>query len=243
MPITAPTDNRVDFGFNDVLPTEKAERVGEVFSHVAPYYDRMNDIMSFGMHRLWKRLAVLMLDVKTGMRALDIAAGSGDISKRLAANTGTAGSVVAADINLNMLRSGTHTAHRLCCDGEALPFARRSFDRVIIAFGLRNITRRDRCLSEIRRVLKPGGKYAILEFSPTARFGRLYRCYLIKGLPRLGKFAAGDKASYRYLGESILRFPPPAALTAMLNDAGLPNARVLQFAAGAVTLHVGRRLD
>lgn len=219
--------------------------VGQVFSTVAPYYDRMNTILSGGAHHLWKNAAALMLDVRHNMKVLDIAGGSGDMSSRVLPDVGAGGDVVIADINAAMLAAGRRrlaAARAVQCDGENLPFADRMFDRVIISFGLRNITRRERALAEIRRVLKTGGKYVILEFSPNAYFPRLHRWYLTKVLPLAGTVAARDADSYRYLGESILRFPSPSTLSAMLQDAGLGGARHLNFAAGAVALHYGCRI-
>lgn len=235
----------VDFGAADVAAADKGKLVGKVFSAVSPYYDRMNDLMSLGMHRRWKDAAAFLADVHAGMRVLDLATGSGDMAARLAKRVGKRGLVVGGDINADML---THAKRRLPavatvqCDGEALPFPDRSFDRVIIAFGLRNITDRAQALAEMRRVLKTGGGAFILEFSPAAACPSLYRRYLTAGLPLLGKLAANDADSYRYLGESILRFPSPEALTAMLQDAGFGAIRCLKFAAGAVALHSGRRL-
>lgn len=235
---------RVDFGFADVAAKDKPAMVGRVFSAVAPYYDRMNDILSGGAHRLWKNAAALMLDVRRGMRVLDLAGGSGDMSARLSPAVGDDGVVVTADINAAMLGAGARRrtqARAVQCDGERLPFSDRTFDRVIISFGLRNITHRARALGEIRRVLKTGGKYAVLEFSPVATLPRLHRRYLTTVLPFVGALAANDAASYRYLGESILRFPSPAQLSGMLRAAGFDDVRYLRFAAGAVALHYGRR--
>lgn len=235
----------VDFGFTEVSPAQKTRRVGEVFTAVAPYYDLMNDLMSAGMHRIWKSTAARLLDAAPHMRVLDIAAGSGDMAVRLASAAG-AQNIVLTDINPAMLAAGRArlpAAAAVIADGEQLPFADRSFDRAVIAFGLRNVTDRPRLLRELHRVLKTGGKYGILEFSPAGRFPRLQKCYLTRALPLLGAAAAADAASYRYLGESILRFPPPAAVTAMLQDAGLAPPRLHRFAAGAVCLHLGRRPD
>ena len=243
-----PDKKTTDFGFADVPAAEKSALVGRLFSAVSPYYARMNDLMSLGAHRLWKTAACAMLDARPGMRVLDIAAGGGDMSERLRRDAGD-DKVVGADINLAMLRGGGggrgggQTQTLVQCDAEKLPFPARAFDRVVIAFGLRNITDKPAALREIRRVLKFGGKYAVLEFSPTSAFPRTHRRYLTDILPLLGKVAANDAASYRYLGESILRFPPPAAVSNMLADAGLGGARCFMFAAGAVALHVGLRRD
>ena len=239
--------NKVDFGFSDIPAGEKTRRVGEVFSAVAPYYDRMNDLMSGGMHRWWKTAAATLLGVSPAMRVLDLAAGSGDMAARLAAaQGGGGGNIVLADINPAMLAAARRRlpdAAALVANGEQLPFADRCFDRVVIAFGLRNVTHREALLREMHRVLRTGGKYGILEFSPHGHFPPLQRWYLTRALPLMGRVAAGDAASYRYLGESILRFPPPQELSAMLAAAGLPGARINTFAAGAVCLHHGQRKD
>ena len=236
---------QADFGFADIPAAEKTRRVGEVFSAVAPYYDRMNDILSAGLHRCWKSAAAEMLGVRAGMRVLDLASGSGDMAVRLAKRCG-AGGIVLSDINPAMLAAARRRlpdAAAVLANGEQLPFAARSFDRIVIAFGLRNVTHRRRLLGEMHRVLATGGRYGILEFSPRAHFPRAHRAYLTRALPQLGRLAAGDAASYRYLGESILRFPAPAQLAELLAAAGLPDARVHTFAAGAVCLHHGWRRD
>ena len=241
------TSDTTDFGFSNIPAAEKTRRVGDVFTTVAPYYDRMNDIMSGGMHRLWKKAAIAILAPRPGMRVLDIATGSGDIARQLASDGGK--TVIMTDINRAMLTA----AHRrssataapapvaVLANGEQLPFANSCFDRIIIAFGLRNVTHRERLLREIHRLLKPGGRYGILEFSPAGHFPRLQRGALTRLLPRLGTAVAGDSDSYRYLGESILRFPPPVQLAAMLTAAGLPGARNNRFAGGLVCLHHGYR--
>lgn len=237
------TPDTVDFGFNDIPPAEKTRRVGDVFTAVAPYYDRMNDIMSGGLHRLWKKTAVAILAARPGMRILDIAAGSGDITRQLAASGKK--TVIMTDINAAMLTQARRraAAAAVLANGEQLPFADSSFDRIIIAFGLRNVTRRQQLLQEIHRLLKRGGRYGILEFSPAGHFPTAQHWYLTRMLPRLGALAAGDSASYHYLGASILRFPPPDALAAMLAAAGLRGAHISRFAGGMVCLHHGYRTD
>lgn len=240
----------VDFGFAEVAPGEKRRRVDEVFARVAPYYDRMNDAMSLGAHRWWKRAAVWLTGARPGMRALDLAAGTGDLTVRLARAVAPGGRVVAADLSAAMLavaaeRLRAHpNALPVQCDAEKLPFPDRRFDRVVIGFGLRNVAGREQALAEMHRVLRVGGRAFILEFSPPSGqsfSARARRAYLEKGLPRVGKAVAGDAASYRYLGESILRFPPAAALAGMMRAAGFAQADWLSFAGGAVCLHRGRR--
>ena len=236
----------VDFGFNDVPAAEKSQRVKDVFTAVSSYYDRMNDLMSGGLQRCWKNAAATLLDVGGDMHVLDLACGSGDMAQRLTPLTSKANGVVLADINAAMLataRQKLPAAPAVRADGESLPFAEHSFDRVMIAFGLRNVTHRQRLLCEVHRVLKTGGKYGILEFSPAGHFPRLQQLYLIRALPFLGMLAASDADSYRYLGESILRFPSPQQLTEMLAAAGLPGACIHKFAGGIVCLHRGCRLD
>ena len=241
MTSTPPT---VDFGFAEVTAEEKTRRVGQVFSDVAPYYDRMNDLMSAGAHRWWKRMGVFLLDLREGMRVLDLATGSGDLGALIRPRIGREGALVLADVNAEMLARAARRlpgAASVQCDGECLPFPDESFDRVVMAFGLRNVTRRDRALREICRVLRRGGRYGILEFSPTALFPRLHRLYLTRVLPTLGRVAADDAESYRYLGESILRFPDSQGMRGALASAGLADVRQFRFAAGAVVFHHGQR--
>lgn len=236
-------NDAVDFGFSDIPAAEKTRRVGEVFAAVAPYYDRMNTLMSGGLHHCWKAAAAALLDVRAGMRVLDLACGSGDMAQRLAARTAPR-NIILADISPAMLAAARRRlpqAAALLANGEQLPLASASVDRAVIAFGLRNATHRQRLLREMRRVLKIGGRYGILEFSPAGHFPRLQRLYLTRVLPALGQAAASDRASYRYLGESILRFPGPARLAEMLAAAGLGAPRLNRFAAGGVCLHHGWR--
>ena len=253
LPPPTPADCRpADFGFADVAAAEKDALVGGVFSQVAPYYDRMNDVMSFGLHRLWKRAAVQLLAVRPNKRVLDLACGSGDLSvllrRRLAA-----GLLVAADINADMLALGRRRLQEsptaaaplaVQCDAQSLPFADGAFDRVICAFGLRNTTCRLTALREMRRVLRPGGLCVILEFSPPRGWLRAVRHYhLTAGLPLLGKLFFGDESSYRYLGESIVRFPPPEQLRDMMHDAGLARVQDIALPGGAAWVHRGWRLE
>lgn len=240
----------VDFGFADVPPDEKRRRVGDVFARVAPYYDRMNDAMSLGTHRLWKRAAALLTGARPGTRVLDLAAGTGDLSALLAADVRPNGRVVAADISAAMLSVAAKRMRAdlpispVQCDAENLPFPDRRFDRVVIGFGLRNVADRAKALAEMRRVLRTGGGAFILEFSPPrgdSFSAKARRAYLEKGLPRVGKAVAGDEESYRYLAESILRFPSAEGLAEMMRAAGFARTDWLTFAGGAVCLHRGRR--
>jgi len=241
------------FGYRDVAEADKARLVGEVFSSVARKYDLMNDLMSFGVHRVWKRWFVATSGVRAGDRVLDLAGGTGDIAALLLPRVGREGEVVVGDINGDMLRVGRDrlldrglvqglSFSRL--DAEALPFPDRSFDCVTIAFGLRNVTRKERALAEMHRVLKIGGRALILEFS-SLRAGflkPLYDFHSFEVLPRLGRLMAGDEASYRYLAESIRRHPDQAALKAMMEDAGFARVDVRNLSAGIVAIHRGYRV-
>jgi demethylmenaquinone methyltransferase/2-methoxy-6-polyprenyl-1,4-benzoquinol methylase len=241
------------FGYRDVAEGDKARLVGEVFTSVARRYDVMNDLMSLGVHRAWKRWFVATSGVRRGDRVLDLAGGTGDIAALLLPRVGEAGEVVVGDINGDMLRVGRDRLldrglvrglafARL--DAEALPFPDRSFDAVTMAFGLRNVTRKERALAEMHRVLKVGGRALILEFS-TLRAGflqPLYDFHSFQVLPRLGRLIAGDEASYRYLAESIRRHPDQAALKAMLEEAGFARVDVRNLSAGIVAIHRGYRV-
>ena len=225
--------DKTHFGYQQVPEDEKAKRVGEVFSSVAPSYDVMNDLMSLGLHRLWKRFALEMSGVRAGSRVLDVASGSGDLALAFAKRVGASGQVVMTDINAEMLGVGRdklldagHFAPLARCDAEKLPFAPDSFDCVSVAFGLRNMTHKDRALAEMRRVLKPGGRLLVLEFSRIWEPLRpLYDAYSFGVLPRLGKLIAGDADAYRYLAESIRRHPDQPALAQLaqvVGDEALP---------------------
>ena len=242
-----------DFGFEEVPAGEKQARVGAVFASVAERYDLMNDLMSFGLHRAWKRFTVHVARVRPGARVLDLAGGTGDLTARLAPQVGTDGSVVLADINRPMLDRGrTRLIDRglagnvryAQCDAEALPFPDRSFDRVLMGFGLRNVTHRDRALAEIHRVLRPAGMLLVLEFShlTVPALERAYDFYSFSVLPRLGRVVAGDADSYRYLAESIRRHPNQEALLAALREAGLERVEHHNLAGGIVAVHKGYRL-
>ena len=235
------------FGYETVDEREKARRVRGVFDSVAPSYDVMNDLMSLGLHRAWKAYTVLVADLKPGQRVLDIAGGTGDLAQAFARKVGSAGMVVHTDINASMLRVGRDrlldagvVLPTLVCDAEKLPFAKESFDRVSVGFGLRNMTHKDKALAEMHRVLKPGGKLLVLEFSKVARpLEKAYDWYSFNVLPRLGRFIARDEASYRYLAESIRMHPGQEELKGMMKMAGFGHVDYHNLTAGVAALHVG----
>jgi len=238
------------FGYRDVALTEKQSLVGEVFSSVASRYDVMNDLMSLGLHRLWKRHFVATAQLRAGDRVLDLAGGTGDIAGLMAPLVGASGMVVLSDINADMLMRGRdrmldegHSAHIVCAriNAEALPFPDRSFDLVTIAFGLRNVTDQARALAEMCRVLRPGGRALVLEFSEVRQplLKPLYDVYSFNVLPLLGRLVAKDEASYRYLAESIRKHPNQSTLAAMLVDAGLARVSVRNLLGGMVAIHSG----
>ena len=242
--------NTTHFGYERVAEGDKAARVGAVFSSVAPRYDLMNDLMSFGLHRLWKRFCILAARLRPGERALDLAGGTGDLA-RLALERG-AGEVVVADVNPAMLRTGRDRLLDRCpggrlrfavADAEHLPFAAGSFDCVLMGFGLRNVTRPERALEAIRECLRPGGRLVVLEFSrvtvPALR--SLYDRYSFSVLPRLGGFVAGDAPAYRYLVESIRLHPDQETLRSMMSAAGFRRCRYFNLNAGVVAVHRGYR--
>ena len=235
------------FGFTPVDEREKAGRVRGVFDSVAKKYDVMNDLMSLGLHRAWKAYAVAVANVRPGQKVLDIAGGTGDLARAFAKPAGTAGMVVLTDINEAMLKQGRDrlidagvVLPTLLCDAEALPFATGSFDLVSVAFGLRNMTHKERALAEMARVLKPGGRLLVLEFSKVAKpLARAYDWYSFNVLPKVGQWVAGDGESYRYLAESIRVHPDQAELKAMMKTAGFGHVDVHNLSAGVVALHVG----
>ncbi len=235
------------FGFSTVDEQGKAERVRGVFDSVAPKYDVMNDLMSLGLHRLWKAYAVGVARVRPGDFVLDIAGGTGDLARAFAAPVGARGLVVHSDINESMLRQGRDrlldegiVLPTLLCDAESLPFATGSFDLVSVAFGLRNMTHKDKALAEMARVLKPGGRLLVLEFSKVAApLAKAYDWYSFNVLPRIGQWVAKDGASYKYLAESIRVHPDQATLKAMMKTAGFGHVDVHNLSAGVVALHVG----
>lgn len=240
-------DRATHFGFRQVAESEKARKVGEVFHSVAQRYDLMNDVMSAGLHRLWKRYTVDSSGVLPGQRVLDIAGGSGDLSLLFARKVGSLGRVILTDINASMLAVGRDRMLDLGlpipvvqCDAEKLPFPSNHFDCVSVAFGLRNMTRKDRALREMRRVLKPGGKLLVLEFSQIWKpLQPAYDAYSLKVLPVMGRLLANDEDSYRYLAESIRVHPDQETLEQMMLDAGFSRVDYHNLSAGIVALHRG----
>jgi demethylmenaquinone methyltransferase/2-methoxy-6-polyprenyl-1,4-benzoquinol methylase len=239
--------SQTHFGFETVEEQDKARRVRGVFDSVASKYDVMNDLMSMGLHRAWKAYTVAVANLREGQRVLDIAGGTGDLARAFAPKVGASGLVVHTDINEAMLRTGRDrlldegmVLPSTICDAEKLPFRDATFDLVSVAFGLRNMTHQDSALAEMARVLKPGGRLLVLEFSKVAApLQKAYDWYSFKVLPRLGQFVAGDADSYRYLAESIRMHPDQATLKAMMKTAGFGHVDVHNLSAGVVALHVG----
>lgn len=235
------------FGFQSVEEQDKARHVRGVFDSVASKYDVMNDLMSVGMHRAWKAYTVLVANVKDGQRVLDIAGGTGDLALAFSPKVGRSGQVIHTDINEAMLREGRNRLldagvclPTLVCDAEHLPFADAYFDLVTVAFGLRNMTHKDAALREMSRVLKPGGKLLVLEFSRVAKpLEKIYDWYSFKVLPRLGKLVANDDSSYQYLAESIRMHPGQEELKAMMLKGGFGHVDYHNMSGGVVALHVG----
>jgi demethylmenaquinone methyltransferase/2-methoxy-6-polyprenyl-1,4-benzoquinol methylase len=243
-------DKTTHFGYQQVPEGEKAQRVGAVFESVAPSYDLMNDLMSLGLHRVWKRFALEMSGVRAGSRVLDVASGSGDLALAFARRAGPSGQVWMTDINAAMLAVGRDKlidagifAPLALCDAEKLPFPSDTFDCVSVAFGLRNMTHKDVALAEMARVTRPGGRVIVLEFSkPWKPLTRAYDAYSFSILPRLGKYIARDEAAYRYLAESIRMHPDQETLKAMMDDARLVRTEYFNLAAGVVALHRGYKV-
>jgi demethylmenaquinone methyltransferase/2-methoxy-6-polyprenyl-1,4-benzoquinol methylase len=235
------------FGYETVDESDKARRVRGVFDSVASKYDLMNDLMSGGLHRLWKAYTVLVANVQPGQRVLDIASGTGDLALAFARRAGRLGQVVHTDINEAMLRAGRDRLldagvilPSVACDAEQLPFAANHFDLVSVAFGLRNMTRKDAALREMARVLKPGGRLLALEFSQVARpLRKIYDLYSFNVLPRLGQWVAGDADSYRYLAESIRMHPNQAELKALMQSCGFGHVDFHNLTGGVAALHAG----
>ncbi len=233
------------FGFEEVPAGEKAKRVARVFDSVAARYDIMNDVMSGGLHRIWKAMTISQANVRAGQKVLDVASGTGDLALAFAKKVGPHGKVLMTDINDQMLARGRnrlidagYPTQAVVCDAEHLPFPEGEFDLVTVAFGLRNMTDKAAALKQMHRVLKPGGKLMVLEFSKVAApLEKIYDFYSFKVLPWLGKRIANDEASYRYLAESIRMHPGPEELAQMLRDAGFDVVRFSTMTAGVVALH------
>jgi demethylmenaquinone methyltransferase/2-methoxy-6-polyprenyl-1,4-benzoquinol methylase len=229
---------------------EKAAQVERVFSSVAPRYDLMNDVLSGGLHRLWKAFTIRQSGVRPGMRVLDVAAGTGDLGRAFVREVGPDGLVVLTDVNARMLTAGRDRlmdegsiVPAVRCDAERLPFPDRSFDVVSVGFGLRNMTHKEQALAQMRRVLRPGGRLLVLEFSKIWQpLAPLYDAYSMRVMPWLGQRIAGDGASYRYLAESIRMHPSQQDLASMMEQAGLERVQWFNFAAGICALHVGYAL-
>ncbi|MGO9995228.1 MAG: bifunctional demethylmenaquinone methyltransferase/2-methoxy-6-polyprenyl-1,4-benzoquinol methylase UbiE [Steroidobacteraceae bacterium] len=247
------TDRTVDFGFERIPWSEKTKRVHSVFASVAGKYDVMNDLMSFGVHRLWKRFTLSLTGLKPGQRALDVAGGTGDLALGMLRQVGKEGSVVLSDINPNMLEVGRDrlldagfvgNVECLVADAERLPFEDDSFDCLTIGFGLRNVTDKAAALRSMHRVLKPGGQLLVLEFSTPVAPGLkpLYDAYSFNVLPTVGSLVAGDRDSYRYLAESIRMHPNQETLLEMLRTAGFAQTRYHNLSGGIVALHRGYKI-
>ena len=235
------------FGFETVDEQDKARRVRSVFDSVAPKYDVMNDLMSMGLHRAWKAYTVMVANIKEGYQVLDIAGGTGDLAMAFAAKVGVSGRVVHTDINEAMLREGRNrlldagvSLPTLVCDAEHLPFADNHFDVVSVAFGLRNMTHKDGALREMNRVLKPGGRLLVLEFSKVAKpLSKVYDWYSFQVLPKVGKLVANDSDSYQYLAESIRMHPDQEALKSLMKNSGFGHVDYHNMTGGVAALHVG----
>jgi demethylmenaquinone methyltransferase / 2-methoxy-6-polyprenyl-1,4-benzoquinol methylase len=242
--------SQTHFGFKKVNEADKAKQVAKVFDSVASKYDIMNDVMSAGLHRVWKRYTLTVANALPGQQVLDIAGGTGDLAMGFAKQVGPTGTVVHTDINHAMLNEGRNRLidagvilPTAVCDAEQLPFEDARFDIVSVAFGLRNMTHKGRALTEMCRVLKPGGKLLVLEFSTVAKpLKGLYDLYSFKVLPKLGHLIAGDAQSYQYLAESIRMHPDQDTLKAMMVDAGFGHVDVHNMTGGVVALHAGRKV-
>jgi demethylmenaquinone methyltransferase/2-methoxy-6-polyprenyl-1,4-benzoquinol methylase len=242
-------ESTTDFGFDEIPASEKQGRVGSIFDSVADNYDLMNDVMSFGIHRLWKKFTLELCGLKAGHCVLDLAGGTGDMAIRQAAMVGESGQVYLADINSAMLQQGRDRVideglvNRIIpvqCNAEILPFTDNSFDCITIAFGLRNVTDKLKALSSMRRILRPGGRLCVLEFSkPADWLAPIYDTYSFKLLPKIGKIVSDDEDSYRYLAESIRMHPDQETMKQMMVDAGFERCDYHNMTAGIVALHSG----
>lgn len=244
------SENKTHFGYQSVDATAKAGMVGEVFDSVASRYDVMNDLMSFGVHRLWKRITVAQAAARAGHSILDLAGGTGDLAAKFSSRVGPQGKVVLADINNAMLSTGrdklidsgvASNVEYVQANAECLPFDDDSFDTITMAFGLRNVTDKDKALCSMHRVLKPGGKLLVLEFSKPVLplLGKAYDAYSFTALPLMGKLVANDAQSYRYLAESIRMHPDQQTLESMLQSAGFSQTSYVNLTGGVVALHKG----
>ncbi len=247
-------DKTTHFGYQQVPVEEKAKKVADVFHSVANKYDVMNDLMSMGVHRLWKMFTLNQAGVRPGMRVLDLAGGTGDLAMKFAGQVGSSGEVVLADINSSMLEEGRRrlidkgivgNVRYAQVNAECLPFEDDSFDIITIAFGLRNVTDKDAALRSMRRVLKPGGKLLVLEFSRpiSSTFNKIYDLYSFTALPLMGKLITGDADSYRYLAESIRMHPDQETLKKMMEDAGFERCDYHNLSGGVVALHSGYAIE
>lgn len=246
-------DKNTHFGYQDVSPEEKTVKVSAVFDSVASKYDVMNDAMSFGLHRIWKHQLVYLVNVRPSFKVLDLAAGTADLSALLAPKLGEQGEITLCDMNLAMLEHGREklvdkgllkNLHYVQAMAETLPFRENYFDRVVLAFGLRNFTDKDQALQAIFRVLKPGGQLLVLEFSKARKWLRkAYDLYSFEFLPKMGKLIASDAASYRYLAESIRKHPDPETLQSMMESAGFQQCDFLDVSLGIVCIHRGYKLS
>ncbi len=246
--------NTTHFGFEEVKTEDKVDRVKDVFDSVASNYDLMNDVMSFGIHRLWKRFTIEMAELEPGQKVLDLAGGTGDLTEKMSPIVGKDGQVVLSDINQKMLDKARErlidsgiigNVEYVQANAEDLPFADNTFDCVTMAFGLRNVTDKDKALHSIHRVLKTGGKLLVLEFSkPTVKpLEKIYDIYSFKVLPLMGKLIANDAESYKYLAESIRKHPPQAKLKSMMEKAGFAKVEYFNLTAGVVALHLAYKID
>lgn len=250
-PPSDPDSERTHFGYQTVARGEKVRRVGAVFDSVAERYDIMNDLMSLGIHRLWKRLTAEMAGLRPGARVLDLAGGTGDLTRLYADKVGRDGELILSDINARMLAQGRRRlldlglgqVRYVQANAERLPFPDNHFDLVSIGFGLRNVTDKQAALNEMQRLLRPGGRALILEFSRPVLPGLkpLYDLYSFTALPAMGRLVTGDAASYRYLAESIRMHPPQDELKAMMEQAGLEDCRYTNLSGGIVAIHRGNK--